>query len=102
MSQQAQIIEDIKDKLNWHWRNSMQVVRFFAFDSRSALPLPLLLVYFRPITLFLMALSLILFRYLERKGLTVPAAMRNFRAWMVGVDRPGLLSSQRKRFVDYG
>lgn len=102
MSNQAQVIEDIRDKLNWHWRNSMQVVRFFAFDSRSALPLPLLLVYFRWSTLILMIASLLFFRYLERKGLTVPSAVRNFRAWFVGDERPGYLTSQQRKFHDYG
>lgn len=99
---QAQELENIQEKFSWHWRNSMQVVRFFAFDSRSALPLPLLLVYFRWPTLFLMIGTLILFRYLERRGLTVPAAMRSFRAWIVGVDRPGWLSVEHKKFSDYG
>ena len=98
----AQEIENLQEKFNWHWRNSMQVVRFFAFDSRAALPLPLLLVYARWSTLVLMIVSLVLFRYLERKGLTVPAAMRNFRAWIIGADRPGWLSPYRRKFIDYG
>ena len=99
---QAQEIDNLQEKLNWHWRNSMQVVRFFAFDSRSALPIPLLLVYFRWSTVILMFGTLMVFRYLERKGLTVPAAIRNFRAWVVGKDRPGWISVKRKKFADYG
>lgn len=99
---QAQELENIQEKFSWHWRNSMQVVRFFAFDSRSALPIPILLVYFRLPTFLLMVATLFFFRYLERKGLTVPAAMRNFRAWIVGVERPGWLSVHRKKFRDYG
>jgi len=98
----AQQIEDLQEKLGWHWRNSMQVVRFFAFDSRSALPLPLLLVYARLSTLLLMIASLMLFRFLEQKGLTVPAAVRNFRAWMVGKDRPGYIKVKRRSFKDFG
>ena len=80
----------------------MQTVRFFAFDSRSALPLPILLVYLRWSTLILMICTLILFRFLERKGLTVPAAVRNFRAWMVGAERPGQFGVRKRRFHDYG
>jgi len=99
---QAQEIENLQEKFNWHWRNSMITVRFFAFDSRSALPLPILLVYFRWSTLLIMVVTLLVFRYLERKGLTVPAAVRNFRAWMVGVDRPGLLGVEQRSFKDYG
>jgi len=101
MSQSEQI-DNIQEKLNWHWRNSMQVVRFFAFDARAALPLPLLLVYARWSTLFLMIGTLILFRFMERKGLTVPAAVRNFRSWTVGTERPGWLGIKKRKFVDYG
>ena len=99
---QAQEIENIQEKFSWHWRNSMRVVRFFAFDSRSALPLPLLLVYFRWSTLALMITTLFVFRFLEQRGLTVPAAVRNFRAWIVGSERPGWLQGHHKKFVDYG
>lgn len=99
---ESQQIDNIQEKLNWHWRNSMQVVRFFAFDSRSALPIPLLLVYARWSTLILMIVTLILFRFLEQRGLTVPAAVRSFRSWIVGIDRPGLLKSQHRRFKDFG
>ncbi len=99
---QAQEIENIQEKFNWHWRNSMQVVRFFAFDARSALPVPLLLVYFRWSTVILMICTLIFFRFLERKGLTVPAAIRNFRAWVVGTERPGWLGVRRRVFRDFG
>ena len=99
---QAQEIENIQEKLNWHWRNSMRTVRFFAFDARSALPIPILFFYFRWSTLTLLILTLMFFRFLERKGLTVPAAMRNFRAWIVGAERPGWIGIRKKRFVDYG
>lgn len=95
-------IDNIQEKMNWHWRNSMRVVRFLAFDARAALPLPLLLVYARLSTFLLTVATLMFFRYLERKGLTVPAALRNFRSWIVGVDRPGWVSAQSKKFTDYG
>lgn len=101
MSQSEQI-DNIQEKLNWHWRNSMQTVRFFAFDARAALPLPLLLVYARWSTFGLMICTLLLFRFLERKGLTVPAAVRNFRAWIVGAERPGLIGVRHRKFNDYG
>ena len=39
----AQEVENLQEKMNWHWRNSMRVIRFFTFDARAALPLPLLL-----------------------------------------------------------
>lgn len=95
-------IENIQEKLNWHWRNSMRVVRFFAFDARSALPIPVLLVYARWSTITVLILTLIFFRFLENKGLTFPASIRNIRSWIVGAYRPGWVSAQHKKFVDYG
>ena len=98
----AQEIENLQEKVNWHWRNTMRTVRFLAFDARAALPIPLLLVYARTSTLILTVITLMLFRFLERKGLTFPAAIRNMRSWMVGKDRPGWISAQHKKFTDYG
>ena len=98
----AKELENIQEKMNWHWRNSMRVVRFLAFDGRAALPLPILLLHARLSTLIITILTLLLFRYLERKGLTVPAAMRNFRQWLVGKNRPGWVGVQRRKFKDYG
>ncbi|MCC7305015.1 MAG: type IV secretion protein IcmT [Alphaproteobacteria bacterium] len=98
----AQELENLQEKMNWHWRNSMRVVRFGPFDVRASLPMPILLVYFRWSTLFLTILFLMVFRYLERKGLTFPAAVRNFRSWIIGKDRPGWLGVRTKKFVDYG
>ncbi len=98
----AQELENLQEKLNWHWRNSMRVVRFGPFDARAAAPLPLLLVYARWSTLSLMIGSLVLFRFLENKGLTVPAAVRTFRSWIIGYERPGWVSVQRRTFKDLG
>ena len=95
-------LDVIRDKLNWHWRNSMRIVRFFAFDGRSAIPVPILLFHARWSTLTLMILTLLLFRFLEQKGLTVPAAMRNLRSWIVGKNRPGWLSVNHRKFRDFG
>lgn len=98
----AKELDNIQDKLNWHWRNSMRPVRFFAFDVRAASPIPVLLVYARLSTIIMTVLVMMFFRFLETKGLTVPAAMRSFRSWLVGKDRPGWLGIQKKRFVDFG
>lgn len=98
----AQELENLQEKQNWHWRNSMRVVRFMNFDARAAAPIPLLLVYARLSTLILTIITLLVFRYLENKGLTVPAALRNLRQWMVGKDRPGWIGVNRRKFIDYG
>ena len=98
----ADQLTNLTEKVNWHWRNSMRPVRFFAFDARAALPLPILLIYPRTSTIILTVLTLIVFRYLENKGLTVPAALRNFRSWVVGKNRPGWRTVHKKKFIDYG
>jgi len=95
-------IDNLQEKVNWHWRNSMRTVRFFAFDARAALPLPLLLVYLRVSTIILTGVTLLFFRFLENKGLTFPAALRALRVWLLGDNRPGWVSSQRKKFRDFG
>lgn len=95
-------IENIQEKMNWHWRNSMRTVRFINFDGRAALPLPILLVYARMSTLVICIATLAFFRFLETKGLTFPSAMRNFRSWCVGRERPGWLRAHNKKFNDYG
>jgi hypothetical protein len=95
-------IDNIQEKVNWHWRNSMRTVRFLAFDARAALPLPLLLVYARLSTLILTIVFMVFFRYLEKKGLTFPASMRTFRMSFVGNDRPGWIGVYRRKFKDYG
>jgi hypothetical protein len=96
-------IDNINEKLNWHWRNSMRTVRFFAFDARSAIVI--LVLFFRladPKAWLFVLCTFMFFRYLERKGLTFPSALRNFRCWIVGRERPGLVGVYHKKFRDYG
>ncbi|MDB2682780.1 IcmT/TraK family protein [Alphaproteobacteria bacterium] len=101
MSQAGKELVALEDQVNWHWRNSMKPVRFFAFDARAALPLPILIVYFR-LSTFLIAIGFLLFfRYLEQKGLTFPAALRALRSWLVGKTRPGWVGALKNKFVDY-
>lgn len=96
-------IDNINEKLNWHWRNSMRTVRFFAFDARAAIVV--LVLFFRladPKAWFLVLGVFMFFRFLEQRGLTFPAALRSFRMWIVGRERPGLLGVYHKKFRDYG
>jgi intracellular multiplication protein IcmT len=97
----AKELELIQEKMNWHWRNSMRPVRFFAFDGRAAIPVPILLIHARWSTLALMIITLLIFRFLEHKGLTFPAALRNLRAWIVGRNRPGMISVEHRKFRDF-
>lgn len=94
--------EVLKEKANWHWRNSMRPVRFFNLDARAGLPFFLLLVYARPITLLLTIITTVIFKQLEKRGLTFPSAMRALRVWTIGQERPAWVSMRRRRLKDYG
>ncbi len=90
------------ERQNWHWRNTMRPVRFFNMDARAGIPYFLLLVYARPITLFFVLLSTILFKFMEKRGLTFPAALRAFRVWLFGDERPAWLRMRRRTLKDFG
>ena len=80
----------------------MRTVRFFGFDARVAWLIPVWLLYLRWSTLILSFIVFFIFRFLENKGLTFPAAIRSLRSWVNGRKRPGLLRPYEKRFADYG
>lgn len=91
------------EKANWHWRNTMRPVRFFAMDARVAI------IYFAMIGFWahlwawiLMVVNTMIFMYLEKKGLTFPSALRKFRTWIHGKLRPAWPRFKRRRLVDYG
>lgn len=91
------------EKKNWHWRNSMRPVRFFRMDARATI------IYFglmpfwaHPWAWALMIINTILFMYLESKGLTFPSAIRSFRTWLLGQQRPAWLTMRKRRMIDYG
>jgi intracellular multiplication protein IcmT len=90
------------ERQNWHWRNSMRPVRFFNLDARAALPFCLLLFYARPITLLVTIVVTMIFYYLERKGLTFPAALRSLRVWLTGQDKYGWVALRHRKSKDYG
>lgn len=92
----------MSDNTAWHWRYTMRPVRFFGLDARAVFPFCLLLVYARLITLLFCIASTIAFRVLEKRGLTVPSAVRAFRVWVVGNQRPSLLGIHKRKFNDFG
>jgi len=94
--------DNIEERANWHWRNSMQTVRFFGFDARAGIMFFALLIYFRPITLILTLLSTIVFWLFEKAGLTFPSALRSMRLWLIGQKRPAWIKVRHRRIVDYG
>lgn len=99
----ADELDNLQEKVNWHWRNSMRIIRFFAFDARAAFVI--IILFFRladPSAWLLVFMVFMAFRLLEKKGLTVPAAMRNLRSWLIGKKRPGWIGVKKKVFIDYG
>lgn len=95
-------IADLKEQVNWHWRNTMRPIRFFNFDVKAILPFFLLLFYLRYSTLILCILSTLIFWGLEKKGLTADSAMRALRVNIVGTFRPGLARFRYRRLKDFG
>lgn len=95
--------ENAQEKANWHWRNTMMPVRFFNLDARAAIPFCFLLLRLTSITLWVLAIvNLLVFRYLESKGLTFPAALRTLRGKITGPDRPAWISLRRRVMKDFG
>jgi intracellular multiplication protein IcmT len=95
-------IAELKEQLNWHWRNSMRPIRFFGLDARSASPFVLLLPYARLSTLILAILVVAFFLFLEKRGLTFPAAMRATRTLIFGNIRPALMTFRHRKLKDFG
>ncbi len=98
----AKEVQNMREQLNWHWRNNMRTVRFFALDARASLSFMTLLVYARTSTIILTFIITMIFYWLEKKGLTFPAALRSLRMWFVGLERPGVASVHKKRLIDRG
>ena len=95
--------EDTADeRVNWHWRNTMKPVRFFAVDARAAIPFFILVFYFRLSTFLLAIISTIIFMMVEKRGLTFPCALRALRSWFNGQERPAWISLRKRKFRDFG
>ena len=95
-------VQELDEKLNWHWRNTMRPVRFFGVDARAAFPFLILIVYARLSTLIFAVLSTVTFLILEKYGLTFSAALRRLRTFFTGPDRPALMTFRRRTLKDYG
>lgn len=96
-------VEDTQEeRANWHWRNSMRPVRFFALDARAAIPFFITLFHFRLVTVVLTIMFTTVFVLLEQRGLSFDASLRKFRCWFLGQKRHGWISYNRKKMVDYG
>lgn len=87
---------------DWHWRNSMKIVRFFNFDGRAGFFLVLFVVHARKSTLALLCLVFGFFYLLERKGLNFNAALRATRVWFIGAERPAWIFTRKRKLTDTG
>ncbi|MDP9196350.1 MAG: IcmT/TraK family protein [Pseudomonadota bacterium] len=85
---------------DWHWRNTMRPVRFFALDARAAFPFLILLVHARLWTLGLAIVVTTFFFVMERRGLTYEAGIRSIRSWVAGRYRTASLAVLRRRMKD--
>ncbi len=95
-------VAELREQINWHWRNSMRPVRFFNFDVKAVIPFCILLFYFRISTLVFLVCVLFAFWFLEKRGLTFDAAMRAGRVFLFGNHRPALIAFKFRRLRDYG
>ncbi len=86
----------------WHWRDSQRPARFFNIDARAGAAWLLFVVHIRVYTLIMALLLSAAFWMLERRGMSLPAALRAFRRWLIGDHRPGVVWTSRRKFVDNG
>ena len=86
----------------WHWRDNQRPARFFMFDARSAMILMLVMLYPRQSTLIAFFFVMVFFYILERVGLTFDSALRRMRFWLAGNDRPAVIWTKKRRFIDLG
>lgn len=85
-----------------HYRNTWKPARFFIMDARSALPLLPAMLYISTWTIGIAISVIILFWWLERVGLTFPAAIRASRSWFAGKNRFAQRRQKIRHKVDYG
>lgn len=85
-----------------HWRNTARPVRFFNVDYRAGVFLFLFLMHIRLWTFLIVLTVFIVLLFLERRGLTLPLAMRRLRVWYLGPHRPALPKLHDRHFWDHG
>ncbi|MDB5478714.1 MAG: putative acetyltransferase [Alphaproteobacteria bacterium] len=85
-----------------HWRNTARPVRFFTVDYRAGIFVAIFLLHIRLWTFILLLAAMIILFLLERRGLTLPLAMRRIRVWFIGPIRPALGKIHHRDFRDSG
>jgi intracellular multiplication protein IcmT len=85
-----------------HWRNTARPVRFFNVDYRAGIFLFIFLMHIRLWTFVMVLVVFMVLLLLERRGLTLPLAMRRLRVWYLGPRRPALARLHDRHFWDHG
>ena len=89
-------------EVDTHWRNSQKPIRFFVVDARAFTATFFFLIHARPWTFFLALSVMVVFWFMERRGLTFQASLRGLRSWILGVRRPATHRRLIRRWIDFG
>jgi intracellular multiplication protein IcmT len=89
-------------EVDTHWRNSGKPIRFFMVDARAFTATFFFLIHARPWTFGFALLVMLIFWFMERRGLSFQASMRTFKSWLLGTRRPANRRRLIRRWIDYG
>ncbi len=81
------------------WRYTGRPVRLFVLDARACVPLLAFVVYWSWPTFYVAFGGTLFFGVISWLGLTVPAAVRLARRWIVGRVRPAVPAWRRRRLA---
>ena len=81
------------------WRFTGQPVRVGFLDARACLPMLAFIVYWSWPTFYVAFSGTLFFGVISWFGLTVPAAIRLARRWMVGPVRSAVPARRRRRLA---
>lgn len=80
------------------WRGTGLPVRFLILDARSCLPILLAVLHWSWTTLIVGVVGTVFFGTISFFGLTLPAALRTGRRWLVGRRRTARPTWNRRRY----
>ena len=81
------------------WRYTAKPVQLAILDARACIPLLAVVVYWSWPTLYVAVIGTLFFGVISWAGLTVPAALRLARRWVVGRVRPAVPAWRRRRLA---
>ncbi|AOG03007.1 putative acetyltransferase (plasmid) [Bosea sp. RAC05] len=84
-----------------HWRETSKPARFFKVDARAGIFVIFTLVHFRVWTVAMTLMIMVLFWFLEMRGMSLVAAFRALRAWIIGDHRPALGRFKVRAKIDF-